>query len=75
MWAVKEAVLKSFGIGLRVDLREIEVTYITSEGKAEVVLHNMDNNGQLDLQLDNALTVWLDQKDDYVIARSVRTPN
>jgi len=75
IWAIKEAVLKSMGIGLRVDTRQIEVVDISPEGKAELAFHDLESDKELNLNADNHVEAWIDQNENYVIARSVLSPD
>ncbi len=40
MWAVKEAALKAVGVGLRIDLKDVEITHMDLYGKCEVEFRN-----------------------------------
>ncbi len=70
-WAVKESVLKTLGLGLTVDSRQVEVLSLSQEGQVRLLLHGLDacsgliNKGQLSARVD--------EKAGYVIARSAIT--
>ena len=57
------------------DTRQVEVTDITSEGKAQITFHQKDNKENYFVKRDNRIEAWIDQEEDYVIARSILSPN
>ena len=71
LWAVKEAVLKSLGLGLRVDTRQVEVKNLGLDGTAEVVLWGLEGKGAVQVCPNDRIRVRVSRENGHVIARSL----
>ena len=75
LWSIKEAVSKAVGLGLRVDSRQFEVLELSPEGKARVELHDLESAGRPVSTLSGKVSAWVEQRNGYVIARSLFKKN
>jgi len=71
LWSIKEAVSKAVGLGLRVDSRQFEVVDLSPAGNARVELHDLDPFALSDSVLPGKVSAWVEQRNGYVIARSL----
>ena len=74
LWAVKEAVLKSLGLGLRVDARQVEVKNLGPDGTAEVVLcghEGIEGKDTVQVCPNDRITVRVSRGNGHVIACSL----
>jgi acyl transferase domain-containing protein/phosphopantetheinyl transferase/NAD(P)-dependent dehydrogenase (short-subunit alcohol dehydrogenase family) len=71
LWAVKEAVLKSLGLGLRVDTRQVEVKNLGPDGTAEVALWGLEGKGAVQVCPNDRIRVRVSRENGHVIARSL----
>ncbi|MEW6442981.1 MAG: SDR family NAD(P)-dependent oxidoreductase [bacterium] len=72
LWSLKEAALKTLGLGLRVDTRQVEVTAVSPAGRAEIALHDVppgDGSGAGPCP-HRGLSAWIEEREGHVIARS-----
>lgn len=69
VWCIKEAVLKALGVGLRVDLRDMDVRIVNESGRATVEFRN--GASQQFSHVNNKIEARAEVREGIVIARAL----
>jgi phosphopantetheine--protein transferase-like protein len=70
MWALKEAALKALGMGLRIDLKTIDVQTPEQGGRAVIIFHQ-EARDMVEEKRIRSLDAWAEHVDGVVVARVI----